>query len=56
MRSFTVYVVAQKKAEDSTYLMGIDRWNPTSCSSSGVAFGTRNTNEIMSSRKTHMRM
>ena len=30
--SLTVLVVAQKKAADSTYPMGMYRWNPTSCS------------------------
>ena len=54
--SLAVSVVAQKKAADSTYLIGIDRWNPTSWSSSGVAFGTRNATDGMSSRRTQMRM
>ena len=54
--SLTVSVVAQKKAADSTYPMGIDRWNATSWYSSGVAFGTRNATDGMSSRQTHMRM
>ena len=52
LRSLTVSVVAQKKAADSTYPMGIDRWDPTSCSSSGVAFGTRNATDGMSSSRT----
>ena len=30
MRSLTFSVVAQKKAADYTYSMGIDRWKPTS--------------------------
>ena len=50
--SLTVLVVAQKKTEDSKYPMGIDRWNPTICSSSGVAFGTRNATDGISSRRT----
>ena len=54
--SLTVSVVAQKKAADYTYPIGIDRWNPTIWSSSGVAFGTRNATNGMSSRRTHMRM
>ena len=52
----TVLVVEQKKAEYSTYSMGIERRNPTSCSSLGVAFGTRNATDGMSSRRTQMRM
>ena len=55
-RSLTVLVVAQKKAADSTYPMGIERWNPTSCSSSGVDFGTRNATDGMSSSRTQMRI
>ena len=51
-----ISVVAQKKAADSTYPMGIYRWNPTSWSSSGVAFGTRNDTDGMSSMQTHMCM
>ena len=51
-----VSVVAQNNAADSTYPMGIYRWNPTSCSSSGVAFGTRNDTDGISSRWTQMRM
>ena len=54
--SLTVSVVAQKNAADSTHPMGIDRWNPTSCSSSGVAFGTRNATNGISPRRTQMRM
>ena len=54
--SLTVLVVAQKKAADYTYSMGIHRWNPNSCSSSGVAFGTRNATDGISSRRTHMRI
>ena len=54
--SLTVLVVAQKKAAYSTYPMGIDMWNPTSWSSSGVAFNTRNATDGMSSKQTHMRM
>ena len=54
--SLTVSVVAQKKAADSTYSMDIDRWNHTSWSSLGVTFGTRNSTDGMSSRRTHMRM
>ena len=54
--SLTVLVVAQKKAADSTHPMGIARWNPTSCFSSGVDFGTRNATAGISSRRTHMRM
>ena len=50
--SLTVSVVAQKKAADSMYPMGIDRWNPNICSSSGVAFGTRNATDGISSRWT----
>ena len=52
----TVSLVAQKKVADSTYPMGIERWNPTSWSSSGVAFGTRNATAGISSRRTQMRM
>ena len=52
----TVLVIAQKKAADSTYPMGIDMWNPTSCSSSGVAFGTRNATDGIFFRQTQMRM
>ena len=36
--------------------MGIERWNPTNWSSSGVAFGTRNATDGMSLRRTQMRM
>ena len=54
--SLTASVVAQKKAADSTYPTGIDRWNPNSRSSSGVAFGTRNATDGISSKRTHMRM
>ena len=54
--SLTVLVVAQKKAADSTYPMGIDRWNPTSWYSSGVAFGKRNATYGISLRRTHMCM
>ena len=56
VRSLTVSVVAQKKAADYIYPMGVERWNPTSSSSSGVAFGTRNATDGMSSRQTQMRM
>ena len=52
----TFLVVAHKKAADSTYLMGIDMCNPASCSSSVVAFGTRNSTDGMSSRRTQIRM
>ena len=52
VRYLTVSVVAQNKAADSTYLMVIERWNPTSWSYSGVAFGTRNDTDGMSSRRT----
>ena len=38
----TVSMMDQKKATDSKYSMGIDKWNPTSCYSSSVALGTRN--------------
>ena len=54
--SLTVSVVAQKKVADSTYPMGIERWNPTSWSSSGVALGTRNATEWISSSRTQMRI
>ena len=54
--SLTASVVAQKKAADSTYSMDIDRWNHTSWSSLGVTFGTRNSTDGMSSRRTHIRM
>ena len=54
--SLNVLVVAQKKAADSTYSMGIDKWNPTSCSSLCVDFGTRNATAGISSRRTWMRM
>ena len=54
--SLTVSVVVQKKAAGSTYPMVIDRWNPTSCSSSGVAFGTRNAANGISLRHTQMRI
>ena len=56
VRSLTVLVVAQKKAADSTYPMGIERWNPRSFSSSGVAFGTRNYTDGMSSRRIQICM
>ena len=52
MRSLNVLVVAQKNAEDSTYPMGIERWNSTS----GVAFVNRNYADGISSRRTQMRM
>ena len=55
-RSLTVSAVAQKKAADSTYPMGIKRWNPISWSSSGVDFGTINATDGISSRRTQMRM
>ena len=55
-QSLTVLVVAQKKAAYYTYPMGIERWNPTSWSSSGVAFGTRNDTDEMSSSRTQMRI
>ena len=55
-RYLTVSVVAQKKAADSTYPMGIERWNPTIWSSSGVALGTRNATEGMSFSLTQMRI
>ena len=55
-RSLTVLVVAQKKAADYTYPMGIERWYPTSWSSSGVALGTRNATDGMSSSRTQMRI
>ena len=55
-QSLTVSVVAQKKAADSTYPLGIDRLNPTIYSSSGVALGTRNDTEGMSSSLTQMRI
>ena len=54
--SLTMSVVSQKNTADSTYPMGIDRWKPTSCSSSGVSFVTRNATAGISSRQTHMRM
>ena len=54
--SLTVLVVAQKKAADSTYPMGIDRWKPTSWSLSGVAFGTSNATDGISLRRTHTRI
>ena len=56
VRSLTVSVVAQKKAADSTYPMGIERWNTTSSYYSGVAFGTKNATEGISSRWTQMRI
>ena len=56
VQSLTVLVVAQKKAADYTYLMGIERWNPTIWSSSDVDFGTRNATNGISSRQTQMRM
>ena len=55
-RSLTVSEVSQKKAADSTYPMGIEKWNPISWSSSGVAFGTINATDGISSRRTQMRM
>ena len=54
--SFTISVVAQKKAADSTYTMGIDRWNPASCYSLCVAFGTTHATNGISSRRNQMRM
>ena len=56
MRSLTVSVVVQKKAADSTYPIGIDRWKPISWSSSYVAFGTSKATDGMSYRQTQMRM
>ena len=44
-RSLTVSMAAEKKAADYMYPMGIERWNPTSWSSSGVAVGTRNATD-----------
>ena len=41
---------------DYTYTMVIKRCNPTSWSSSGVAFGTRNATNGMSLRRNQMRM
>ena len=55
-QSLTVSVAAQKKAADSTYPMGMERWNPTSWSSSGVAFGTRNATDGIYSSCTQMRI
>ena len=54
--SLTISVVVQKKAADSMYPKGIDRWNPTSWSLSGVAYGARNATDGMSLRRTHMRI
>ena len=56
MQSMTDLVVAQKKVADSTYPLDIERWDLTSWSSSGVAFGTRNTIDGMALRRTQMRM
>ena len=39
--SLTVSVSVQKKAAYYMYLIGIERWNLTSCSSSAVSFGIR---------------
>ena len=55
-RYLTISLVEQKKAADSTHPMGIDKKNPTSCSYSGVAFGTINTPEGILSRRTQMLM
>ena len=49
-------VVAQKKATDSTYSMGIEIWDLRSWSSSGLAFGAKNATEGVSSRRTQMHM
>ena len=55
-QSLTVLVVAQKNKDDSTYPMGIEKWNQTSFPSSGVAYGTKKATEGVSSRRTHMCM
>ena len=55
-RYLTVSMVDQNKKADSTYPMGIDNYNLTSSSSSGIALGTRNATEGMSYRRTHMCM
>ena len=55
-RYLTVSVVVQNKEENYTYPMGIDRWNNTSCSPSGVALFTRNATDGMYSRRTQLRM
>ena len=55
-RYLTVSVVVHKKAADSTYPTSINRWDPTSYYSSGVALGTRNVMGGISSMRTHMPM
>ena len=52
----TVSVTMQKKAEYYMYPIGIERWKPTSCSSSAVSFGIRKATEEKSSARTHVRM